>query len=657
MSRSHLILGLVVVLVASLSVALYRMAFTEPERSPQVEEPERKVRKRPPRIIKRRPVAPPKEETKAQDPGEAAEDADAPGSNEKSAEELIAEGEMAELTLELVRAKEQEDRTITVSVFDEASDPILDALVVIRSRGEIIFRDRADSDGVVEFEPYEEEEGPFRIDVIADEFSPGSVEEVRPGATERFVLQAQAWVEGVVDAPSKGHGVVTLFTRNGRRTTTPEADGSFYFGGLDPGSVTVQASVDPYGVDSETIQVIAGRGQFVRLRVRLKNRVRVFGRIKGWPRPNIPGSKVWINGVPVNVTQNGTYIFKKAILGLNEFVADVPTKALKQERFFIKGRQSSEYNFALEAEAFLRGTVFAIADRARLEGAEVRIGVDYDDPLNDEAPLFPIRKVPLAFTNDEGKFTIGKLQPGMQYVLSVVKEPHAHFTGSFTAKSLGQHRIGLASEPYLFGKLRGIGGVPRNARIRAYRLLEQPDRRRFNVERWDHVSSGRDVKGFYGLSGLMPDLYVIRAEAPGFGAMETIVDLRGFGAGRMDLRLRKGEFQTSADAELLKRLPPVIYDDEELPPEERDNRTILKIDVKRPPASVPFPGVRIRFFEGEMEYTAPVSFTGDSYELVGLEEASYRATLTHGLLEKPIVVEGVIVRRGEPFQLRFRESE
>jgi len=264
--------------------------------------------------------------------------------------------------------------------------------------------------------------------------------------------------------------------------------------------------------------------------------------------------------------------------------------------------------------------------------------------------------VPIVYTNDKGYFKVARLRRGLQYVISIVKHPYAQYMGDFPAKNIDRNVITLPTGPFLFGRLHGLGGVPRNATITAYRLLEDPDPRKFNVGRWDKVSSDRDRKGFYGLSGLMPDIYVIRAEAPGYGATETVVDLRSFDRGRMDLRVRKGDFQTTADAELLRRLPPVVETEEEFGDAPRGEVTAVTIDVRRAENKVPFPGVSVRFFEGELEFTAPMTFDQDQFDLIGLPEATYRAVLTHPLLEKPIVRTEIKLRRGEPFTIVLRDG-
>jgi hypothetical protein len=561
-------------------------------------------------------------------------------------------GERAELTLELVRPKEDEDRRIVVTVTDEEGVAIQNALVVFRSGASIVYRERADEDGIAEFDPYEEEEGPFRVDAIADRFAAGNAPEVKPGAAISLVLKMQPWIEGRVIAPAVGHGVVTLFTEHGRRKAAVQNNGTFLFEEVEPGWVTVQAVVEPYGVDTEQFELHAGTRRFVRLRVRAKSRVTLYGDIIGWN----PAGKAWINGVRLAVSSQGRYIFEKGIFGTNEILIDVPHKALFQKRFHVSGRKRHENKFRLERDAYIGGRVYGGDDRARVEGAEVRVGIDFDNPLNKDGGLFPIQKVPIVYTNDKGYFKVTRLQRGLQYVISIVQHPYAQYMGDFPAKNIDRHVITLPTGPFLFGRLHGLGGVPRNATITAYRLLEDPDPRKFNVGRWDKVSSDRDRKGFYGLSGLMPDIYVIRAEAPGYGAAETVVDLRDLDRGRMDLRVRKGDFQTTDDAQLLRRLPPVVETEEEFGDAPRGEVTAVTIDVRRAENKVPFPGVKVRFFEGELEFTAPMSFDRDQFDLIGLPEATYRAVLTHPLLDKPIVRTEIKLRRGEPFTIVLRDG-
>ena len=557
----------------------------------------------------------------------------------------------AELTLELIRPVELEDRRVLVTVTDVEGVAIAGALVVVRLGTAIVYRDRTDADGIVAFHPHEEETGPFRIDALADYFAPGSAPDVKPGADISLPLQVQPWIEGRVDAPTTGHGVVTLYTERGQRRMAIADDGSFLFEGVDPGWVTVQAEVDPYGADSQQFLVQAGTTRFVRLKVRPKNRVEIFGDIEPWEGVG----KAWMNNVPLPVSVKGRYRFKNGVFGLNEIIVDAPGKALFQKRFTVEGRKAHKFDFRIENDASIAGWVAAADTRERLVSAEVRVGIDFDHPLNKEQGLFPIHLVPVVYTDEKGRFEVKRLKAGMQYTISVVKHPYAQFLGEFPAKGLGQNRILLPAGPFLYGKLRGLGGIPNGAKVTAYRLLAEPDRRQFNVPKWDHVSSGRDDKGFYGLGGLIPDVYVVRAEAPGYGATETVVDLREPGRERMDLRIRKGDFQTTSDIELLKRLPPVIETADEFGAGSRSGVTVLTIDLRRRENEIPLPGVFVRFFEGDLEFTAPMLFDEQEFDLIRLPEATYRAVLTHPLLDKPIVKGGIRLRRGEPYTLVFRE--
>ncbi|MHC4938244.1 MAG: carboxypeptidase-like regulatory domain-containing protein [Planctomycetota bacterium] len=561
-------------------------------------------------------------------------------------------GERAELRLELVRPKEDEDRRVVVTVIDEEGVPIEDSLVVFRMGATMVYRERADEEGVAVFDPYEDEEGPFRIDAVADRFAVGTAPDVKPGASTSIVLKMQPWIEGTVKAPSVGNGVVTLYTAHGNRKQAIRNDGSFLFENVEPGWCVVRAEVAPYGSDSSEFELHAGTRRIVKLRVRSRSRVNLYGDIRGWD----PAGKAWINGVPVAVSAQGRYVFEKGVYGMNEILIDVPKKALFQERFHVAGRKRHEHNFKLEGEAYIGGRVRGANDGTFVQGAEVRVGVDFDDPINEGQDLFPIERVPIVHTDENGYFRVTRLKRGMQYVISVVKHPYAQFMGNYPAKNFDRNLIGLPTGPFLYGRLHGLGGVPRNATITAYRLLDEPDGRRFNVSRWDKVSSDRNRKGEYGLSGLVPGIYVIRAEAPGYGAAETVVDLREFHRGRMDLRVRKGAYRETEDAELLRRLPPVIEELEGSEDQPRGEMTVLTIDVGRKADKVPLPGVIVRFFEGELEFRAPLSFDEDKFDLLGLPEATYRVRLSHPLLEKPIERGDIKLRRGEPFTVVFREG-
>ena len=560
----------------------------------------------------------------------------------------------ADLVLELARPKEQEERSILVKVTDTEGEPLENVLVVVRDQGSVIYRERTDETGAIEFEPYADEEGPFRIDAIAPFYSPADSPEVKPGADVDLVLEVQPWLEGVVIAPAQGLGLVTLYTDRGRQTTKVNADGSFLFEGLDPGIVDVVAEVNPYGAASEQIELRAGNGYNVRLRIRARNRVRIFGDILGWPGKG----KGWINGVEVAISANGRYEFKEGVIGPNRIVLDAPNKALFERTFDVKGRKKSKYDFRIEAEAFIAGRVVAADSRVSVQGAEVRVGLDYNDRLNvDRIEQFPLERIKPVLTDANGRFEVRRLQRGAHYLISVVKHPYGQALEAYTAKTMGIHRIELPTQPFIFGRLRGLGGVPRNAVVTARRLNPASSDIQFNVPDWDRGKSGRDNKGFYGLSGLLPDVYVIRAESVGYGAIETVVDLTRGGRARVDMRLRKGDFGEDEDAELLKRLPPVVEDLDDVDEELRADGTILTVDTRRSENAVPFPGVRVSFFDGELEFTAPMSFSEEKFELFGLPEATYRAVLSHPLLEDPIIIDNIRLVRGEPFTLVLKQGE
>jgi len=558
----------------------------------------------------------------------------------------------ADLVIELARPKETEERSILVVVTDTQGEPLEEVLIVVRSGGSVVYRERTDDRGVVEFDPYDDEDGPFRIDALAPFYSPTDATEVKPGADVDLVLEAQPWLEGRVIAPSQGHGIVTLFTEAGRETTKVNPDGTFLFEGLDPGWVTVQADVDPYGAASEELELVAGNGSSVSLRVRARNRVRIFGDILNWPGEG----DAFINNVKVAVSANGRYTFKNGVIGRNRIVIDAPGKALFEKTFDVKGRKKSKYDFRVQGDAFIAGRV--TAGGLRVAGAEVRLGIDYNDPLNeDRLERFPLERLKPVFTDKEGRFEVRRLIRGVAYLISVVKHPYGQVVERYTASSLGVHRIELPSKPFIYGRLRGLGGIPHHAIVTAQRLSERDADVKFNVPNWDGSRSERDDKGYYGLSGLLPDVYLIRAEAVGYGSVETVVDLTSGRRSRMDLRLRKGDFGEDDDAELLKRLPPVVEDLDDVDESLRDDGTILTVDARRADDEGPFPGVRVRFFEGETEFTAPMSFREAKFDLFGLPEATYRAVLSHPLLKEPIIVDNIRLVRGDPFTLVLKPKE
>lgn len=560
--------------------------------------------------------------------------------------------EYAELTLELLDPKEEEERTITVTVRDERGDPIDEALVVFREGLQLIYRERTDAAGEALFVPADFETGPFRIDAIAEGFAPAHAPAVKPGARPELILKAKPLIEGVVKAPSTGHGLVKLFTREAVLTTKIAADGTFVFPDLEEGYYTVQAEVQPYGSDSETIYLQGGTRRFVTLRVSTKNQLRIFGTIKNWQ----PDGKAWVNGIELSVLHTGSYEFKQAVFGVNEILVDVPGKALLRERFSVSGRQNSRYDVSLRREGRVRGRVRSAATRKPIPGAEVRTGVEFQNFRNrGRVPLFPIAMVPVVKTDEDGRFEIGRLDKRLSYVFSVVAEGYGQGLVEGVMPQ-GFRGIDLPEGPYLFGKLRGLGGVPHDAVVTARRLQDHPDGRAFNVKNYDGARSVRNRRGFYGLSGMLPGLYLIRVSAERYGSVETVLDLTEGARWRVDLRMRRNADIEDRDAHLLRRLPPVVDaedapDPRQLPPALTTN---LKIDVRRPETEVPLPGVRVSFWENDEEISPRLEFADSEFELVGLPEGKYRAVLTHGTLKKPLVKEGFLIRRGYSNVLTLR---
>ena len=453
-------------------------------------------------------------------------------------------------------------------------------------------------------------------------------------------------------APSVGHGIVKLFLRDGVIDKKIDPDGTFRFPDLEEGFVTVQAEVPPYGSDSETFYLHPGTSRFVKLRISKANTARVFGRIQNW----VAGGKAWINGVGISVLGTGTYTFDNGVFGVNEIVVDCKDKALLRERFVVRGNQKSKYDFVLRRHGTLRGRVRAVGTRKAVAGAEVRIGVEFGDPRNDRVPLFPISLVPVVKTDSDGRFEIGRLDKRLSYVLSVVAVGYGQALVEGVIPR-GFRAVDLPDGPFLYGKLRGLGGVPSDAIITAQRLEDVPDGRVFNVHDYDGTRSGRDHRGFYGLSGLLPGLYLVRVSAERYGAIETVLDLTAGQRWRVDLRMRRAHDIDERDAHLLRRLPPVVGRGEDAPVAEElppSLTTTLQIDVRRKEGQEPFPAVRISFFEEDEEIAPRLTFTELEFELLGLPEGQYRAVLTHPLLKKPLVKDRFLVRRGHDNLLRLR---
>jgi hypothetical protein len=558
----------------------------------------------------------------------------------------------AELTLELLRPPDREEQTIEITVRDQTGAPVVDALVVFRSGAVLLFRQRTDVTGLATFEPYEDEKGPFRVDAIAHGYAPATADAVAAGEKKELTLAARPVVEGEVRAPSRGHGLVRLWQGENEHVTKIGSDGSFRFDDLDPGHTVVQAEVMPYGATSTEFYLAAGKSRYVKLRIRTRGLAHIYGKINFWPGAG--GAR--INGAPVSVSPTGTYQFDKAVVGLNEIFVDAPGRAFMRERFHVKALAKSNYNFRLRRGGKLRGRVVDGETNRPVRGAVVRLGFDKGDPRNDRALRFPIDRVPVAETDVDGIFEVDRLDLRLVYLLSIVAAGHGQFVGD-AVPGIGRGRYKLPPGPFVYGRLRGLGGLPHGAVVTATPIDPSYSRSRvFNVDAWDQARGERNRKGFYGLSGLLPGSYLVRVDAPNFGSIETVLDLHGEERLRLDLRLRRGEFAEDErdEVELLSRLPPVVAAEGEGPLPEAT--TVLEVDARRPQAK-PFPGVRIRFFEGDTEFAAPVEYFEEEFDLVGLPEATYRAVLTHPTLEKPAVFEPIVLRRGEPFAIEFRHAK
>ena len=582
-------------------------------------------------------------------PGEPARPPPRPAP-EEPAEDVEEAAESAELTLELLRPADRQELAVEVTVRDQAGEPVANALVVFREGVALLYRQRTDVTGRATFEPYEDEKGPFRVDAIAHGYSPATAEAVAAGVETQLTLAARPVVEGEVSAPSRGHGLVRLFQGDQERTTRIQPDGSFRFDDLDPGRTTVQAEVTPYGAASQEFFLGAGTSRYLKLRIRARGIAPIYGTVRGWHGRGV----AWINGVRVPVSSTGTYQFDKAIVGLNEILVDAPGRALMRERFHVQAQAKSNYNFSLHRERKLRGRVVNADTNRPVAGAVVRLGFDKGDPRNDRALRFPIDRVPVVRTDGDGFFQIARLDARLVYLLSIVAQGDGQFVGE-AVPAMGRGRYSLPVGPFVYGKLGGLGGLPRGAVVTATPIDPSYSQgRSFNVPAWDHARGERDRKGLYGLSGLLPGSYLVRVDAPNFGSLETVLDLHGDERLRLDLRLRRDEFadrDERDEVELLSRLPPVVAAEGEGPAPEAS--TLLTVDMRRPQAK-PFPGVRIRFFEGELEFAAPVEYFEVEFDLVGLPEATYRAVLTHPTLNKPMVIEPIVLRRGQPFTLDFR---
>lgn len=556
--------------------------------------------------------------------------------------------ESALLTIELLVPADEPDRVVEVLVRDESGEPIEDALVVFRSGAALLYRERTDIAGEAGYLPYESERGPFRVDAIAHGFVAGTARSVAPGATTEIVLKARPIVEGVVSAPAQGKGFVKLFQEDTVRTTAINEDGSFLFEDLEEGDVTVQAEVPPYGTDSTSFYLEGGTSRFVKLRVRKGRRLRIYGVIRFWPGKGTAK----INGIKVAVTPSGSYEFERAVIGVNEIEIDAPGKALVNARFSVKGKAMSRYDFSLSREGKIKGRVRDGRTKRPVPDAVVRLGVAFDDEKNDRVPLFPVTKVPVVKTDRDGRFEVTRLDKRLIYLLSVVAQGRGQALVEGVVPDGGIRTVVLPEGPFLFGKLSARGGVPKDATLTALRLEETPSSRRFNVKNYDGGHSGRDRKGLYGLAGLLPGTYLVTVRADGYASLETVIDLTDGLRRRIDLRMSRFNKGEDPDARLLRRLPPSIDEaPEDLAP---DDTTLLRVDARPPVDRPPFPGIRVSFWERDEEFAPPMEFTESVFELAGLYEGSYRAILTHPSLAKPIAIDKVVVKRGDPVTIVLR---
>ena len=129
--------------------------------------------------------------------------------------------------------------------------------------------------------------------------------------------------------------------------------------------------------------------------------------------------------------------------------------------------------------------------------------------------------------------------------LAVVERAFAVVAAAVERFGVAPRVVDLPHGPFLFGKLRGYGGIPRGAKITAERLEETPNGRLFNVANYDVASSERDRKGYYGLSGLIPGTYLVRVTAERDGRSNLLVEMR-IGAGDRTNFLQVGADATGA---------------------------------------------------------------------------------------------------------------
>jgi len=565
------------------------------------------------------------------------------GEDDEPEEDPFAAGEPAVLVLELLRPAEQRERTVRVTVEDAEGVALAGALVVFRRGSAILYRERTDVRGSSEFAPYADERGPFRVDVLADGYVTATASKVAEGAETVIILRERPSITGEVRAPTTKDGIVRLFLNGEEVVQKLAADGRFEFFDLDEGEAVVQAEVDPYGIDNIVVQLNAGESRHVKLRIRGQRFVQLKGRFTGWPGRG----EFRINGLHVRVGRTGRWSFDRGVYGMHEFIVDAPEKALFKRRVLLQKGIRPDLNFRLLRETRIRGTVREVGNRKPIEGAEVRCGVNFGNPRNYQVKEFPIERVPVVRTDRDGRFEISRLDNRLLFELSVRAQG---FGGTLVTAipSVGrQVAIELPSGPYLYGRLRGRGGVPRDAVVEARPLEEFNPALKFNVGDWRIARGRRDHNGWFGLSGLMPGSYLITVTSAEFGTLETVIDFVEFERRRLDIRLRRRD-QEDDDAELLQRLPPVFDEDEELPPEQI---THLMVDANRAPHKEPFRVVRVQFFLEEQEIAPTLEFDDKLIDLTGLPEGQWRAVLTHPTLKKPVVTGDFTLERGKTTEI------
>jgi len=551
------------------------------------------------------------------------------------------------LVVELTQPAETKERSVSIAIRDSNGYALDGALVVVRMGEDLLYRARTGSDGMVLFQPWDEERGPFQVDAVAFGHYAASAPEVAPGASITLNLLPRSIVSGRVEGPNRERARVKLLLESETYETGVDAQGRFAFHDLDAGTATLTAEVPQYGSDSETFYLPQSTQKHVPLRIRNRDRVLVLGDIGFWPG----AGDAWINGQKIAVSPTGSFEFGGGVVGLNEILVDAPGKALLFERFEVKPGGLDRFRVRLQNDAEIRGRVRDRERNTPIRGAQVRLGVNFEDPRNDRVPHFPVERVPRTVTDDDGRFRIARLDPRLIYLVSVVAGGYGQYFHD-AVPGTGFLGVELPPGPVLLGKVKGFGGVPRDARVTVEPLEEKPRRIRFNVEEWNVARGARDSNGVYSVSGLLPGLHRIRVDAPGFGAVETVVKLEPDFRHRFDFRVRAGARIDEEETELLKRLPPAVIDPEEgLPPSDL---TSITFDTSLPDGSPAFTAVRVQFFDGDMEFTAPVEKTEPRFEIVGLPEATYRLILSHPSLRKPILRDGIVLERGKPRTVELR---